>query len=111
MVCLAEIHLAFPKELAIPDHLVAHLKRCVYGTRDAGAIWEDCYATALTEMGFVRGKFLNETPGGSTGGEGCGRKGGGGARLLLVSGGFPFLGENHRFLSREEVDVGLRMLL
>ena len=49
------VHLAFPKELAIPDHLVAHLKRCVYGTRDAGAIWEDCYATALTEMGFVRG--------------------------------------------------------
>ena len=48
-------HLAFPKQLAMPDHLVAHLKRCVYGTRDAGAIWEDCYASALTDMGFERG--------------------------------------------------------
>ena len=49
------VHLAFPKELAIPEHLVAHLKRCVYGTRDAGAIWEDCYADALVDMGFERG--------------------------------------------------------
>ena len=49
------IHLAFPRELGIPPNLVAHLKRCVYGTRDAGAIWEDCYADALVEMGFVRG--------------------------------------------------------
>ena len=49
------VHLAFPKELGMPDHLVAHLKRCVYGTRDAGAIWEECYAGALVEMGFTRG--------------------------------------------------------
>ena len=49
------VHLAFPKELGIPDNLVAHLKRCVYGTRDAGAIWEECYAGALVEMGFTRG--------------------------------------------------------
>ena len=49
------VHLAFPKELGVPDHLVAHLKRCVYGTRDAGAIWEECYANALSEVGFVRG--------------------------------------------------------
>ena len=49
------VHLAFPKELGVPDHLVAHLKRCVYGTRDAGAIWEECYANALVEMGFTRG--------------------------------------------------------
>ena len=48
------IHLAFPKELGVPDHLVAHLKRCVYGTRDAGAIWEECFADALVEMGFTR---------------------------------------------------------
>ena len=26
------VHLAFPKELGIPDNYVAHLKRCVYGT-------------------------------------------------------------------------------
>ena len=49
------IHLVFPKELGIPSHLVAHLNRCVYGTRDAGAIWEDCYADALQECGFTRG--------------------------------------------------------
>lgn len=49
------IHLAFPKELGVPDHLVAHLKRCVYGTRDAGGIWEECFADALVEMGFTRG--------------------------------------------------------
>ena len=34
---------------------VAHLKRCVYGTRDAGMIWEDCYAQVLVGMGFQRG--------------------------------------------------------
>ena len=49
------LHLVFPKELGMPGHLVAHLKRCVYGTRDAGAIWEDCYADALVELGFRRG--------------------------------------------------------
>ena len=49
------VHLVFPKELGIPAHLVAHLNRCVYGTRDAGAIWEDCYADALQEFGFTRG--------------------------------------------------------
>ena len=34
---------------------VAHLKRCVYGTRDAGMIWEETYATVLVNMGFKRG--------------------------------------------------------
>ena len=29
--------------------------RCCYGTRDAGAIWEDCYRTALEDMGFKSG--------------------------------------------------------
>ena len=27
----------------------------MYGTRDAGAIWESCYAACLTKMGFVQG--------------------------------------------------------
>jgi hypothetical protein len=49
------IKLSFPKELGLSPHKVAHLKRCVYGTRDAGQIWEDCYANALVEMGFKRG--------------------------------------------------------
>ena len=50
------VHLVFPKELGMPTHLIAHLKRCVYGTRDAGAIWEDCYADALVGLGFARGE-------------------------------------------------------
>ena len=49
------LHLVFPKELGVPSHFVAHLNRCVYGTRDAGAIWEDCYADALQGCGFTRG--------------------------------------------------------
>ena len=28
----------------------------MYGTRDAGAIWEQCYADALIAMGFEQGK-------------------------------------------------------
>ena len=39
----------------MPNGLFARLKRCVYGTRDAGAIWEECYASALIKMGFRRG--------------------------------------------------------
>ena len=27
----------------------------MYGTRDAGAIWENCYATCLTGIGFTQG--------------------------------------------------------
>ena len=30
--------------------------RCVYGTRDAGAIWEDTYRDLLESIGFVSGK-------------------------------------------------------
>lgn len=47
--------MAFPKELGIPSHLVAELKRCAYGTRDAGAIWEHTYRLALESMGFISG--------------------------------------------------------
>ena len=49
------IHLTFPKEMGMPTHMVAKLKRCVYGTRDAGQLWEDCYAQKLIDMGFIRG--------------------------------------------------------
>ena len=47
--------MSFPKELGLPSHYVAKLVRCVYGTRDAGAIWEDCYRDALEAMGFTSG--------------------------------------------------------
>ena len=34
---------------------VAHLKRCVYGTRDAGMLWEETYSQALIDQGFGSG--------------------------------------------------------
>ena len=49
------IFMAFPKELGLPSHYVARLKKCAYGTRDAGAIWEDTYRLALEGMGFISG--------------------------------------------------------
>ena len=44
-----------PHELGLEMEYVATLVRCCYGTRDAGAIWEDCYRDALEEMGFESG--------------------------------------------------------
>ena len=38
-----------------PKGNIARLKRCVYGTRDAGLLWEDTYAACLQSMGFIRG--------------------------------------------------------
>ena len=49
------LYMAFPRELGIPSHMVGKLKRCAYGTRDAGAIWEDTYRLALEELGFISG--------------------------------------------------------
>ena len=49
------VHVFLPPELGLGKRSVAHLVRCVYGTRDAGLIWEDCYATSLVAMGFRRG--------------------------------------------------------
>ena len=47
--------MSIPKELGLPSKLVAKQIRCVYGTRDAGKIWESCYTEALVDMGFVQG--------------------------------------------------------
>ena len=56
MVCRAEIYSCpYPKELGLPPNLVAKQIRCVYGTRDAGMICEDCYRSALKYMGFISG--------------------------------------------------------
>ena len=49
------VYMSLPKELGLPSHFVAKQVRCVYGTRDAGAIWEDCYRNALEDMGFISG--------------------------------------------------------
>ena len=45
----------FPKEMGLEKGVVASLKRCVYGTRDAGQLWDDCYAPLWVDMGFRRG--------------------------------------------------------
>ena len=49
------VFIQFPKELGLPTNVVGKLVRCAYGTRDAGAIWEDTYRGALEEMGFISG--------------------------------------------------------
>ena len=51
-----DLHVRLPPELGLPSNIVGSLLRCVYGTRDAGSIWEGTYASQLAKMGFVRGK-------------------------------------------------------
>ena len=50
-----EVYMQLPRELGLPSHFVAKRVRCVYGTRDAGAIWEDTYREALEGMVFKSG--------------------------------------------------------
>ena len=49
------LYVRFPPELGMPKNMVGKLVRCMYGTRDAGAIWETCYTDCLVNMGFVQG--------------------------------------------------------
>ena len=49
------LYVRLPPELGLPKSTVAKLERCMYGTRDAGAIWETCYVDCLVGMGFVQG--------------------------------------------------------
>ena len=49
------LHLFLPTELGLGKNATEHLLKCVYGTRDAGQIWEDVCAHALVKMGFRRG--------------------------------------------------------
>ena len=50
-----KIFMKVPKEMGLPPDAVAQQIRCVYGTRDAGKLWEDCYTQCLEAMGFVTG--------------------------------------------------------
>lgn len=50
------LFIRLPKEMGLPPHCVGRLLKCAYGTRDAGALWEDTYAAALTSIGLTRGK-------------------------------------------------------
>ena len=49
------LHVQFPRELGAPKGKIGHLLRCVYGTRDAGLLWEDTYSSCLEALGFSRG--------------------------------------------------------
>ena len=49
------IFMRVPKELGLPPNTVARQVRCVYGTRDAGKLWEDTYTQVLEGLGFVTG--------------------------------------------------------
>ena len=50
-----KLHLFVPREMGQGPKAIAHLKRSVYDTRDAGMIWEECYSQAPLPMGFRRG--------------------------------------------------------
>ena len=50
-----EMFMSLPAELRLPKHFVAKQTQCVYGTRDAGMIWEQCYRYALESIGFTSG--------------------------------------------------------
>ena len=49
------IFMKVPKELGFPPGTVARQVRCVYGTRDAGKLWEDTYTQVLEGIGFQTG--------------------------------------------------------
>ena len=49
------LYVRFPPELGMPKNMVGKLVRCMYGTRDAGAIWENCYTKCLLDLGFEQG--------------------------------------------------------
>ena len=51
-----DLYVRLPYELGVSKKYVGKLVRCMYGTRDAGAIWESCYASALTKLGFIQGQ-------------------------------------------------------
>ena len=49
------LYVRLPPELGLPRGTLGKLMRCMYGTRDAGAIWEQCYVDCLVGMGFAQG--------------------------------------------------------
>ena len=47
--------MAPPKELGL-GKMITQQTKCVYGTRDAGMIWEETYRQYLEELGFISGR-------------------------------------------------------
>ena len=50
-----QVFVRVPPELGLPKGTLGRLRRCCYGTRDAGQLWESCYYDVPVGMGFVRG--------------------------------------------------------
>ena len=46
------IFVRLPREMGLPRTMLGKLKRCLYGTRDAGHIWEAVYGDALIKNGL-----------------------------------------------------------
>ena len=49
------LYVRLPVELGLPKNTLGKLIKCMYGTRDAGAIWEQCYVDCLIDLGFQQG--------------------------------------------------------
>ena len=49
------LYVRLPKEMGLPRDMLGKLHWCLYGTRDAGHIWEIVYGEALVNMGFTQG--------------------------------------------------------
>ena len=49
------MYIRLPHELGLGKHYVGRMERCMYGTLDAGAIWEETYTDALLKIGFRQG--------------------------------------------------------
>ena len=50
-----DLYVKLSPELGLGEGVVGKLQKCMYGTRDAGAIWEWTYTQALLRMGFIQG--------------------------------------------------------
>lgn len=49
------VFMRLPAEMGLPKIIVARQTRCMYGTRDAGMLWEETYRLALEQCRFVTG--------------------------------------------------------
>ena len=45
-----------PPEMGLGKNMLCRLDRCMYGTRDAGSIWEHVYGESLISMRFTQRK-------------------------------------------------------
>ena len=49
------MYIRLPAELGLGKGYLGRMERTMYGTRDAGAIWEQTFTDALLKMGFTQG--------------------------------------------------------